>query len=354
MSKTYQEIMQQPAIWDSVLATATSEWDSIGGRLDLAADVQLIFTGSGTSYYLAQAAAQGAQEVTGRPARAVPSADVFLSPASTVPDGVPLLVFVISRSGRTSEALLAVDFLKAQRPLATVVAVSCVAGSPLAERAHEAIELDQVREQSVVMTQSFSSMLLALQAVAAAMAGDGELLAELRHLPAAADSVMPKAEEFAERLGTERALSKFVYLGIGPYFGLAEEAMLKLTEMTQTWSAAYNSLEFRHGPISTVDRGTAAVLLCGRRELDYVEALIRDLAHHGVFVAAIGPDASTASVDLDLTLPGELGDIARSVLYMPALQLIAYHRASVLGLDADAPRNLGHVVVLESNTAGTP
>lgn len=354
MSETYREIKQQPAVWDRVLATATSAWASLGRRLDVAEDVQLVFAGSGTSYYLAQAAAQGAQEVTGRPSRAVPSADVFLSPASTVPDGVPQLIFIISRSGRTSEALLAADFLKAQRPLATVVAVSCVPGSPLAERADAAIELDEAREQSVVMTQSFTSMLLALQLVAAEMAGDRDLVAELRRLPAAADDAMPKAEEFALRLGSERALSRFVYLGIGPYFGLAEEGTLKLTEMTQTWSVAYNSLEFRHGPISAVERGTAAILLCGQRERGYVDALVRDLARYDAFVAAIGPDVSTASIDLGLTLPGELGDIARSVLYMPALQLIAYHRANALGLDPDSPRHLGHVVVLESDAAGAP
>ena len=347
MSETYREIKEQPAVWGDVLETATAAAKAIDLELGWDRGSQLIFTGSGTSYYLAQAAAQAAQEVTGQPARAVPSADVFLSPASTVPEGIPLLVFVISRSGRTSEALLAAEYLRAERPLATVIAVSCLAGSPLAERAQAAIELDEVREQSIVMTQSFSSMLLALQVVAATIAGADELLAELRQLPALGEGAMSAAEEFAERLGSERALSKFVFLGVGPYFGLAEEATLKLTEMTQTWAAAFNSLEFRHGPISIVDGDTAAVLLCGERERAYLEALIRDLVRHGVFVAALGPEAPPASVDLELGLPGELGDIARSLLYMPALQLIAYHGAGALGLDADSPRNLGHVVVLD-------
>jgi glutamine---fructose-6-phosphate transaminase (isomerizing) len=203
-----------------------------------------------------------------------------------------------------------------------------------------------VQERSVVMTQSFTSMLLALQASAATIAGDEATLEQLRRLPPAARELMDAAEDFARRLGEDLDLSEFVYLGLGPAFGLAEEAMLKMTEMTQTHCVAYNSLEFRHGPISTVRPGTAVVLLNGLRERDYVDALVRDLGRHGAFVATISAEANRGS-DLDLALGTELGDPARSVLHMPALQLMAYYRATALGLDPDAPRNLDHVVVLD-------
>jgi glucosamine--fructose-6-phosphate aminotransferase (isomerizing) len=351
VSKTYSEIRQQPAVWKSVLATASSQWASIAEHVTVSEDTQLLFVGSGTSFYLAQAAAHAAQELTGRTSHAVPSADVFLSPASSVPDRVPLLAFLISRSGRTSEALLAAELLRSQRAQATVVALSCVADSPLAARAHHAIALEEVHEESIVMTQSFTSILLALQIVAATIAADETLQEQLHGLPGWAASGMRDSEVFARRLGEDRTLSDFVYLGVGSYFGLAQEATLKLTEMTQTRCAAYNSLEFRHGPISTVKRGTVVVLLGAQRDSAYIDALVRDLAGYGAFVAAIAPPGVGAGADQTLPMPGELDDLARSLLYMPALQLIAYHRAAALGLDPDAPRNLGHVVVLDHEAA---
>ena len=45
------------------------------------------------------------------------------------------------------------------------------------------------------------------------------------------------------------------------------------------------------------------------------------------------------------TPPG-VSDLARGPLYLPAVQLLAHERALLLGLDPDAPRNLGAVVVL--------
>jgi glucosamine--fructose-6-phosphate aminotransferase (isomerizing) len=48
-----------------------------------------------------------------------------------------------------------------------------------------------------------------------------------------------------------------------------------------------------------------------------------------------------------VVLPEGLSDVTRSVLYLPPVQLLANERASMLGLDPDAPRNLNHVVVLD-------
>ena len=47
-----------------------------------------------------------------------------------------------------------------------------------------------------------------------------------------------------------------------------------------------------------------------------------------------------------IVLPEGLSDVTRSVLYLPPFQFLAHERSVMLGLDPDAPRNLGHVVVL--------
>jgi glucosamine--fructose-6-phosphate aminotransferase (isomerizing) len=346
VSHTHEEVLSQPDVWERVLSAAEDCWAPADRALGLSGRERLLLIGAGTSLYLAQSAAHVMQERTGRPAVAIPASEVFLSPASTVPQDEPLLAFVISRSGSTSEAVLAARHLRDHVPAARVVAVSCRADSELSRQAHLAIELPDADERSVVMTRSFTSMLLALGLVAASIAADDAARRELERLPALARAGMADAEAFAERLGEDTALESFVYLGLGPNHGLAQEATLKLKEMTQVPCEAYGPLEFRHGPISIIEPGSAVVLLGGSREQDYLPDLERELARHGAHVAKVSPHGSDVAATT-LLLPPGLSDIARGPLYLPAVQLLAYHRARAIGLNPDEPRNLDQVVVLD-------
>ncbi|MEJ7653545.1 MAG: SIS domain-containing protein [Chloroflexia bacterium] len=151
-------------------------------------------------------------------------------------------------------------------------------------------------------------------------------------------------EWFGRRLAnlTQR---HFVYLGLGIKHGLAQEATLKLKETTQTPCEAYSTLEFRHGPISIIEPGVAVVILGGMREQYYLPSLMADVREYGGYVAALAP-YETEHTDHALQLPEGLSDVARAILYMPALQFLAYYRALAVGLDPDQPRNLNQVVVI--------
>lgn len=347
MSWTYAEIRNQPRAWQAVVETVADRWPGIAAGLHLGPEAQVLFCGSGTSLYLAQAAASVFQEATGRVAKAVPASEVFLSPGSTVPRRGPVVAFIISRSGTTSEAVIAADFLRRTAPHVRTVGLTCKAGTKLAATVEAALELPFAEERSVVMTQSFTSMLLALHLIAAVVADDGALRAELARLPALVDGRLDEFEAFGRELGERRELARFVFLGLGPNGGLAEEGTLKLKEMTQVTCEAYNPLEFRHGPISIVADDTATILLAGERERAYLDDLATDLKGFGAQVAVVGPYAVTPA-DRLLLLPDGLSDLARGPLYLPPLQFLAYHRAVTLGLDPDQPRNLNQVVLLDA------
>ena len=154
-------------------------------------------------------------------------------------------------------------------------------------------------------------------------------------------------EAFARDLGRRADLRRVIYLGLGPNFGLAAEATLKLKEMTQVECEPYNPLEFRHGAISTVRDDTVVVFIAGERERAYIPDAEADVKRHGAFVATVAPYLS-GHASAAVVLPEGLSDIARCALYLPPLQLLAHERALLLGLDPDAPRNLGHVVVLDA------
>ena len=353
MSHTYEEIRSQPAVWQATIRSVHEQWSSIAPRIRLTPETQFLLVGSGSSLHVARTAAHSLQETTRHVARAVASSEVFLSSDSTVPRDVPVLAFVISRSGETSEAVLAAGHLVEHFDNVTVVGLTCTADTGLERRTHHSIKLADAAERSVVMTRSFTSLILALQMIGGSIARDRHLVSELGRLPDLLVDHMERSEHFAQGLGPDLNQDQFIFLGLGPNEGIAQDAMLKLKEMTQANTEAYNPLEFRHGPISIVREGTTVVILEGLRERAFMADLENDLAERGAYVATIAPYPVTrAAARLDLH--GEISDIARCILYMPVLQLIAYHRAIAAGLDPDQPRNLTKVVVLSDVDRGSP
>ncbi|HYI24916.1 MAG TPA: SIS domain-containing protein [Thermomicrobiales bacterium] len=346
MSLTHDEIMNQPRAWSDALTRTPVTWGAIAAKIDATID-HALFMGSGTSLYIAQTAAHSFMEITGVTASAIPTSEAFLSAQSTVPRSGTVLAFVISRSGTTSEALLATDSLRANHPHVRTIGVTCNSGTELARRSEFCIELPAASERSVVMTQSFTTMLLALQIVATQVAGDDDLMASLATLPAVFSAQLPEVDAIASTIGGSRDDDLTITLGLGPNQGLAEEGTLKLKEMTQVACEAYNPMEFRHGPISIVNERTLVLLLEGQREAAYLPAVERDLAQYGSRVIAVGPHGGIGPDRL--VIGPDLGDLARCVLYLPFLQLFAYYRAIANGLDPDRPRNLNQVVVLDAH-----
>ena len=68
------------------------------------------------------------------------------------------------------------------------------------------------------MTRSFTSMLFALQALAAERAGRQDFLAALRGLPAQMEPQMADVERELRSLVNARGYADYVFLGQGPFF----------------------------------------------------------------------------------------------------------------------------------------
>lgn len=342
-SWTLQEINDQPPAW----AAALTRFEEDAARVDRLFEERMpdeaIFTGCGSSYYLSMTAASAFQQITGLRARAVPASEILQFPESVfVQDSSPLLV-AASRSGTTTETLRAVK--TAARRRVPTICLTCVARSPLARSADLALCSPAGGERSVVMTKSFSSMLVLGLLLAAQRGDDAKFHRELRRLPALGRRVLKIALPLAREIGT--TASRFVFLGAGPAHGVAWEAMLKMTEMAQRTAMAYHPLEFRHGPIAIADPRTIAVLFGTDAGADMEADLVRDLREHGATVLLLRDAASRpAEAEVSVSLSVGLSDASRSVLYLPFAQALAYWRAVAAELDPDRPRHLTSVVRL--------
>lgn len=327
---TSREIARQPALLDQALALPLST---------LAPPVMdrtrtPIVVGCGTSYYLALAGAARMRERNGTPAIALPAGDLWLWPDRELAPWHNPVVIAISRSGTTTEVVRAARAAR-ERNVA-VVAITTAPDAELSTTANHVIALPEAAERSIVMTGSFTSMLLVLERLAAERAD--QMLSSANLATFAASHMEDLRRQASEVVATDP--TRYVFLGAGADYALALEGMLKMKEMTQIDSQAFASLEFRHGPISVLDENSVVVLLHHGDEFE--RDLASDLAARGASVVAIGPGSLGPAATWTVDLPPDLSGI----LAMPFLQWLAYEQAVALEKDPDAPHGLTQVVHL--------
>ncbi|WP_238600673.1 SIS domain-containing protein [Metasolibacillus meyeri] len=335
---TYNEIMTQADKLEKTNAIVQAQEFN-----EDAVDITL-FTGCGTSFYLAIAAARYYQAVTGDLALAVPASELFLHESTHILPSKSYRIISISRSGTTSEIIIALKHLEGATNIKTM-AVTCNGNTPMAEITDEVIALNDISEKSVVMTQSFANMLYSLQLYAAKKSKRVEILEQLNKVPALVRAALENGEQL-KQVTEDATKTRFIYLGSGAYNGLAKEATLKLKEMTQTECESYSNLEFRHGPISIVDKETVVIVFTQNETKEYDQALVKDIQKLGGFVIVIGAAEEQLQADLVIRLSEELDDANRLNEVIPYFQILAYQRAVFKGFDPDKPRNLTQVVSL--------
>lgn len=348
---TLTEIVAQPRAIAAALREAPALAETVRVRWPDALDRDVIFTGCGSPYYLARSAASIYQGVVGRRATALPASELLFFPGESVPPGCAGLLVAFSRSGETSETVAAVKRFQ-RRDDGPTLGVTCTADTSLTAAAATSLVLPEAAEQSLAQTQSFSAMLVAAQALIFALAGRSPSAA-FRELPALAAGVIAERPELIRQLGADLGFERCFFLGGGPFYGLAREATLKMKEMSLTSAEGFHPLEFRHGPMAMVDRRTLVVGLLSAAAFAEEAAVLAEMRALGARVLAIAPRPVTAEqADEQIVLPPGLSDHERGPLYLPPLQLLAFHRAVAKGLDPDRPANLHAFVTLDLDGAG--
>lgn len=343
---TWTEITGQPEAWRATLGAFTADRAALEDFLNQADFAQILVVGCGSTHYLAQTAAAVLTRRTRTPAHPLPSSELWLFPDTASPDQTLLLT--VSRSGTTTETLRALERFR-ETYGGPVLAVTCCPQSPLAQQANFALVTPGGQEQSVAQTRSFTSMLLLTQALAAVLARDEAGVERLHWLPDALEDLVARLGDLPQQLGTDQDIERIFFLGGGPLYGLANEAMLKTKEMSLSYAEAYHPLEFRHGPMSMVEEHTLVVGLLSDTGLTEELRVLEEMQGLGARTLALVEDSSVFTdwqADHLVELRSGLSEWERGPLYLPVLQRMAYHRAVAKGLDPDQPNNLTAVVEL--------
>jgi glucosamine--fructose-6-phosphate aminotransferase (isomerizing) len=335
---TYQEITNQTDAWTEALDVVRSEGERIARLWREYPGGQIIFTGCGSTYYLSIAAAALFQELTGEPSRAISGGEMLLNPQLVMTRQRTLLV-AMSRSGKTTETIKAVEQFKESGRGAVVVVTNYE--SPLSEMGDISIVISKGQEESVAQTRSFASLYVAAAAFCAIIAGRDDLLNAMTGLPAIGERLLQQYGALAKDIGADLHFDRFYFLGSGIRYGLACEANLKMKEMTLTHSEPFHFLEFRHGPMSMVNEKAVIVGLISDKNARHEQAVLNEMQAKGGTILALAE--SGADVSFESGIP----ESVRGVLYLPILQLMAFYRSLARQLDPDHPNNLEAVVKLD-------
>jgi tagatose-6-phosphate ketose/aldose isomerase len=352
---TLREICQQPVTWLETATRAVAHGDLVRRALDAArggdGSGALIFTGSGSSVYAGECVAVGLQETIGLPVTAVAAGQLLTHPDGSVPPSGPFGVVSFGRSGNSPESRAVVDALLASEPRASHLVITCNAGGALATeyraepRVRTLVLDEKTNDQSLVMTSSFTNMVLASRLLGFTGDHDGYAARARRIADGAARLLATDGDTVARtaRSGFRSA----VYLGSGCRFGAARESALKMLEMSAgavpTMPESY--LGLRHGPMSAVHADTLVVAFLSSEPMvrAYEADLIRELdrkklgARRVVVGSNVPADLAPGPDDVVIDAGAGLADEDLVLIDVVVGQLLAFFRCLGAGLRPDSP-----------------
>ena len=358
---TTREIYQQPDVWKEAFEAYQAKCEEIAAFLQDIADrhdyIKVILTGAGTSAYVGDTLVPYFKEVYDERKwnfNAIATTDIVANPETYLKKDVATVLVSFARSGNSPESVATVDLAKALVDELYQVTITCAADGKLALQAHGddrnllLLQPSASNDAGFAMTSSFTSMMLTALLVFdptefAVKAERFEVVSSL------ARKVLDNAEDVKELVDLD--FNRVIYLGAGPFFGLAHEAQLKILELTagQVATMYESPVGFRHGPKSLINEDTV-VLVFGTRtdytrkyDLDLVREVAGDQIARRVVLLSDQAFGLENVKEVALGCGGVLNDIYRVFPYIVYAQLFALLTSLKVENKPDTPSPTGTV-----------
>lgn len=267
------------------------------------------------------------------------------------------VVISISQSGETADTLAAMEV--ARRKGATLWSVVNAIGSQAMRLADGYISMQVGPEIGVASTKAFTAPLLDLYMLALQLAQNRGTLShtdlnqhinDLRLVPDLVSRCLSRENEIEKIALKYRDVRDMLYLGRGINMPIAYEGALKMKEISYIHAEAYPAGEMKHGPIALIDKEMPVVAIAPRDPwYEKMVSQIEQAKSRGgsVLMVATEGDERAAELADDVIWIPEVPWMLSPVITVIPLQMLAYHIASLRGLDVDQPRNLAKSVTVE-------
>ncbi len=352
---TAREICQQPRAWRKAYARIEESRPAIDAWLTpvlAKPQLRVLLCGAGSSAFIGETLAAWLRKhpmnYTVVSIAAVHTTDLASDPAQFLKDDVPTLMVSFARSGDSPESVACVELADELLSDCHHLILTCNRAGRLAREAKgrdDALCLmmpAETNDRSFAMTSSYTAMLVSCLALFTPDRAQLEEAAEW------AGQLLVNGNADIANIA-QCGFRRIAILGAGCLLGTAREAALKCLELTAGKVVAIHDspLGFRHGPKIIIDDSTLVVLM---RSGDphsrlYDQDLLAELQADDASAAII--ELSPARVGKEAP-PGDretpkLNDAWLSLVYLVYCQMLAFHKAMALGVEADSPCPTGEV-----------
>jgi glutamine---fructose-6-phosphate transaminase (isomerizing) len=266
-------------------------------------------------------------------------------------------VLAISQSGETADTLAAME--EGRSKGARLWSIVNAVGSQAMRVADGSLSMQTGPEIGVASTKAFTAPLVDLYMLAVLLAdlrgvlnaaARRALVADLRLVPQLASRVLNSEAEIKKVAHVFKNVRDFLFLGRGINMPIAYEGALKMKEVSYIHAEGYPAGEMKHGPIALIDKAMPVVCIAPKDPWhEKMISQIQQAKARGGTVIAVATEADdlvASQADHVLWVPDCPWMLSPVVTVIP-LQLLAYHIASLRGLDVDQPRNLAKSVTVE-------
>ena len=344
------EICRQPQTWCETCEVMIESAATVNACLR--ESKSLIFTGSGSSEYAGDCVRASVQAELGIDCQAIGGGVLLTEKTEALPVCRPRVMVSLARSGDSPESTGALSLmLEHDRDMRHLV-LTCNRAGALAQnyRNHTKVSVimlgDNTNDQSLVMTSSFTNLIVAARFLGLAKNPDAYRAICHQAASIAADVLSAHFDTLAQV--AESGFKRVVYLGSGARYGAAREAALKVLEMTagRVTSLYENYLGLRHGPMSYLDSNTLVVCFISSDQTtrSYERDLLRELSQKrlGLRKLIVGeaiPTEVTRKDDVVIECGGlkQLGDRNAVLVDAVVAQVLAFFRCMQEGLHPDSP-----------------
>lgn len=339
---TYSEIFEQPTVLKKILDTQKETVEKIAAEIK----------NRGIEYVFL--VARGTSDNAGRYANYLWGAHNRLPLALATPSLFTLyeeppmlknaLVVSISQSGKSPDLISVVQEGKRQDCL--TLSITNAPDSPLAKEADFVLDICAGTEAATAATKSYTTELMAVAMLSAAMQGDQERWAELEKVAGWAEQTLQLDEEIARQSLRYRYLQRCVMLGRGFNYCTAFEWALKVKELCYVAAEPYSTADFLHGPIALVEQGfpVMAVAPSGKVFSTIRDPLKQMIDKYKIELAVISDcEDALELAQMPMPLPKGIPEWLSPIISIIPGQLFALHLTRHRGFSTESPRIISKV-----------
>lgn len=299
----------------------------------------VIFIACGTSYHAALIGKRYMQSINKI------SKSYIASEWAYFPKMMDNTIYVlISQSGETADVIKCLNIINKHGGKS--IAITNTKGSTLEREATYSALLYAGVEIAVASTKAYASQVALLYLLKSALINDNNAANNLIENNKSLNNIIERKQEI-------HSISKIIYdkkdayfLARGSDYYVAQEASLKLKEITYIHSEAFPAGELKHGPIALIEKSTPVI---GFITLEVVNDATRnnfeEVTTRGAKVFVIS--TKSLSKPTDSFIIDDVNEDISSLSLAMISQYLAYYTALEKKTDIDKPRNLAKSVTVE-------